>query len=237
LRIIIGMITKRLTEKIIVEQTSNHIHVQFSTPYQVLSSAVLGGGFAEASHILNLKVEKMAADTNSASISPVAGLSNYCMEHDWKGHTVGMMTAASMDSCRMTGATEGGADIIVLATTGLSNARRAGDYAEHRQIGPIDPGVGTINIICMTSLGMVPAAMIEAVITATEAKAAALQNLEIKSPVSNETATGTGTDSIVIAADPIAEKIQYCGKHVVFGEILARLVIEAVTSSIEGNCQ
>ena len=229
------MITKRLTEKIIVEQTSNHIHVQFDTPYQVLSSAVMGGGFAEASHIFNLKVEKKATDSGPASISPVDRLSDYCKKNDWKGHVVGMMTAASMDSYRMARATEGGVDIIVLATTGLSNARRAGDYAEHRRIGPIDPPAGTINIICLTNSGMVPAAMIEAVMTATEAKAAALQNLEIKSPVSNQTATGTGTDSIAIAADPMAEKIQYCGKHVVFGEILARLVIEAVTSSIKRN--
>jgi adenosylcobinamide amidohydrolase len=229
------MITKRLTEKIIVEQASNHIHVKFDTPYQVLSSAVMGGGFAEASHILNLKVEKKATDSGPALIPPVARLSDYCKENDWKGQTIGMMTAASMDSFRMVRAVEAGADIIVLATAGLSNARRAGDYAEHRQIGTADPAAGTINIICLTSRGMVPAAMIEAVMTATEAKAAALQNLEIKSPVSNATATGTGTDSIAIAADPMAEKIQYCGKHVVFGEILARLVIEAVTSSIKGN--
>ena len=79
--------------------------------------------------------------------------------------------------------------------------------------------------------------MIEAVMTVTEAKAAALQNLDIKSPISNQTATGTGTDCIAVAADPQAEKIQYCGKHVVFGEILARLVIEAVSFSIKGNSQ
>ena len=71
--------------------------------------------------------------------------------------------------------------------------------------------------------------------TVTEAKAAALQNLDIRSPVSNEPATGTGTDCIAIAADPKAEKMQYCGKHVLFGETLARLVIEAVTSSIKGT--
>ena len=50
------IITERLLEKIILEQTPNHLHVQFDTPYQVISSAVLGGGFVEASHILNLKV-------------------------------------------------------------------------------------------------------------------------------------------------------------------------------------
>jgi len=36
--------TERLTEKIIVEQTPNHLHVQFDTPHPVISSAVLGGG-------------------------------------------------------------------------------------------------------------------------------------------------------------------------------------------------
>ena len=65
-----------------------------------------------------------------------------------------------------------------------------------------------------------------------EARAAALQNLDIKSPVSNETATGT--DCIAIASDPKAQKLQYCGKHVLFGETLARLVIEALTSSVKG---
>ncbi len=229
------MITKRLTKKILVEQTPDHLHVQFDTPYQVISSAVLGGGFTEASHILNVKVEKNLKGNDSTFKSPEGMLSKYCIEHSWKGHTVGMMTAASMDSYRMARATEKDVDIIVLVTTGLSNARRAGDYAEHRQIKPAVSDAGTINIICLTSIGMVPAAMIEAVMTATEAKAAALQNLDIKSPVSNEPATGTGTDSIAIAANPIAEKIQYCGKHVVFGEILARLVMEAVTSSVKGN--
>jgi adenosylcobinamide hydrolase len=62
-----------------------------------------------------------------------------------------------------------------------------------------------------------------------------LQTLDIRSPVSSQPATGTGTDSIAIAADSKAKKIQYFGKHVVFGEILARLVIEAVISSINGN--
>ena len=51
------MITERLTEKILVEQTPDHVHVQFDRPYSVLSSAVLGGGLADASHILNLRVE------------------------------------------------------------------------------------------------------------------------------------------------------------------------------------
>jgi adenosylcobinamide amidohydrolase len=229
------MITQRLTNKILVEQTPDHLHVQFETPYQVISSAVLGGGFTEASHILNLKVEKQLAVKNTAIKPPDDTLHGYCSEHGWDGILVGMMTAASMDSFRMVREVHQGIDIIVLVTSGISNVRRAGDVAEYRNVLPAVSDVGTINIICLTSAGMMPAAMIEAVMTVTEAKAAALQNLDIKSPISNQTATGTGTDCIAVSADPRAEKIQYCGKHVVFGEILARLVIEAVTSSIKGT--
>jgi len=226
---------ERLAEKIFLERTPHHIHVQFDSPYQVISSAVLGGGFVEASHILNLKVAKQPEGLNSAFKSPGVELSAYCEQHGWQGATAGMMTAASMDSFRIVRAVQLGVDVIVLVTAGLSNARRAGDYAEYRNIMPSVSNVGTINIICLTSIGMVPAAMIEAVMTVTEAKAAAMQNLDIKSPVSNEPATGTGTDSVIIAADPKAEKMQYCGKHVLFGETLARLVIEALTSSIKGS--
>jgi len=84
----------------------------------------------------------------------------------------------------------------------------------------------------LTTAVLTAAAMIEAVITATEAKTAALQNLGIKSPVSQAPATGTGTDAIAIAGGRGPIKVQYCGKHVIFGEILAKLVIEAVTASI-----
>jgi len=227
--------TERLAENILLEQTPNHVHVQFDSPYYVISSAVLNGGFTEASHILNLKVAKQPEGLNSAFKSPVVELSAYCEQHGWQGITAGMMTAASMDSYRIVRAVKQGVDVIVLVTAGLSNARRAGDYAEYRKIMPAVSNVGTINIVCLTSIGMVPAAMIEAVMTVTEAKAAALQSLDIRSPVSNEPATGTGTDCIAIAADPKAEKMQYCGKHVLFGETLARLVIEALTSSIKGS--
>ena len=133
--------TKRLTEKILLEQTPNHIHVQFETPYQVISSAVLGGGFTDASHILNLKVAKQSAAGDEAFKAPDAFLTRYCQEHSWLGQTVGMMTAASMDSYRIVKAVEQGVEIAVLVTSGLSNVRRAGDYAEHR-IGMADQILG-----------------------------------------------------------------------------------------------
>jgi len=143
-----------------------------------------------------------------------------------------MMTAASMDSLRVEKETVQGVELVVLATTGLSNPRRVGDRAEYRKISTQSQRPGTINIIVITSAILTDAAMVEALLIVTEAKAAALQDAVIKSPISNKIATGTGTDSVAIASGHGPEMVSYCGKHVLFGEKLGRMVNSAVTSSI-----
>lgn len=225
---------KTLTSGVVLEHTADHIHVRFDCPTLIVSSAVLNGGVVKADHILNLNIRDQLNNGLYSLQPPNLTLTEYCRDCGWSGTTVGLMTAASMDSFRMVQATEQDVEIFVLVTAGLSNARRAGDYAEYREIDTPLHKAGTINMICLTTAVLTPAAMIEAVITATEAKTAALQNLGVKSPVSETPATGTGTDAIAIASacGPGSIKVQYCGKHVVFGEILANLVIEAVTSSL-----
>jgi len=52
-----------MREKILLRQTylehaQNHIHVEFCTPHQVISSAILNGGLVQASHLVNLRVPK-----------------------------------------------------------------------------------------------------------------------------------------------------------------------------------
>lgn len=222
-----------LTRYASLEHTSNHVHIEFSKAHQVMSSAVLNGGLVRADHILNMKVDKESAENdNSANELPEQTLSNYCLNAGWNGISVGMMTAASMKSLRMVKATEQGIDLVIVVTTGLSNARRIGDVAEYRSMTTDPKDVGTINIIFLTSAKLTEAASVEAVLMITEAKAAALQEANILSPISNKLATGTGTDSVAVVSGQGPEVISYCGKHVLFGEILGRLVMEAVASSI-----
>jgi adenosylcobinamide hydrolase len=74
---------------------------------------------------------------------------------------------------------------------------------------------------------------VEAIMIATEAKAAALQDAGIKSLVSHASATGTGTDAMIMACPKDGTpRIEFCGKHVLMGEVIGQLVIEAVTDSI-----
>lgn len=222
-----------MREKIFMRQasldhTQHHIHVEFYIPHQVMSSAIFNGGIVQASHLVNLRVPKRGAFLEAPEIT----LAKYCADAGWSGTVVGMMTAASMDSFRMAKETVQGIDIVVLVTSGLSNPRRVGDRAEHRKMTTPSKEIGTINIIAMTSTNLTEPAMVEALTVVTEAKSAALQETGIRSPVSNKIATGTGTDSIAVVCGHGPEKVRYCGKHVLFGEILGRLVNDAVTSSI-----
>jgi adenosylcobinamide amidohydrolase len=122
-----------------------------------------------------------------------------------------------------------------MVTAGISNARCAGDSADIHTFQPDANPTGTINIIISTNATMSPAAMVESVMLATEAKTVAMRKLGVKSPVSGAIATGTGTDAIVVASGFGSETIHYCGKHVIFGEMLASAVIEAITESLSGR--
>jgi len=221
-----------LTRYASLEHTQNHVHVEFSIPHQIMSSAVLNGGLVHANHLVNMKVPKTSASTEL----PATALSSYCADAGWLGTSVGMMTAASMKSFRMASVSEQGIDIVVLVTSGLSNPRRVGDHAEHRIMAAQSEDVGTINVVVLTSAMLTGAACVEALVIATEAKSAALQDAGILSPVSNKIATGTGTDAVAVVSGRGPETVCYCGKHVLFGEILGRLVTQAVTSSIAWDC-
>lgn len=220
--------TITLTKHASLNHTPQHIHVEFSIPHQVLSSAVLNGGLVYADHIVNLKVPKCV----SAPSSPQLTLTKYCEDENWHGSSVGMMTAASMDSFRQAKESAQGIDIIVLVTSGLSNARRVADHAEHRIMAAESEVIGTINIIMLTSAILTGAAMVEALLIMTEAKTAALQDAGIRSPISNKIATGTGTDSVAVVSGDGPDTVSYCGKHVLFGEMLGRMVTDTVASSI-----
>lgn len=215
-----------------ISQTDQHVYVGFPETYCVLSSAFYNGGFTEAKHLLNLKVAKHYKGNQT----PQESLKTYCSEQQWQGTTVGMMTAASMKSLRIHRATEQDTTLTVLATAGLANARRIGDPADYPTSDIQTPSAGTINIMVISSCAFSPAAMVEAIQMVTEAKTAAIYDLNIESPKSNRVATGTGTDATAIACAPTQNRIEYCGKHVVVGELLGRLsynaVLEAATEGL-----
>lgn len=217
-----------------LNHTNNFVHLGFYQPVKMLSSAILNGGMQIANHFVNLRVDANFKGERTDFESPQTTLSNLAKSNHWQGTCVGMMTAANMESFAQCELQAEGIWIKALITAGLSNARCAGDIADYKQITATPNKTGTINILVLTNANLPNNAMVECIAMITEAKVACLQQLGEKSKVSNHFATGTGTDATAIACGSSAE-VAYCGKHTLFGELLAKTVIQALQKSLAVN--
>ncbi|KEZ76448.1 adenosylcobinamide amidohydrolase [Salinisphaera hydrothermalis] len=198
---------------------------------RVLSSASLGGGLGRASAWYNAHVRH---DAPLDPAGPAAVLARRAAERGLACDTVAMMTGAAMTSLRLATAEIEAARFTLVLTAGLANARTAGDTAEMRSLRASPGPAGTINVALIADVALTDAALVETVATIAEAKAAALQQAGIKSPVSGRPATGTGTDATAVFARADGAPIEYSGKHTLVGETIARLVMTALASSIAG---
>lgn len=139
-----------------------------------------------------------------------------------------LMTGADMDNLSITEKMYRDMKVVAAVTAGVcSNAQRmsraVGGYYEP----------GTINMIIMANMRLSRRAMARAVITATEAKSAALADLDIRSshaPLLYQ-ATGTGTDNIIIVQGE-GEPIDGAGGHTKMGELIAKAVYDGVKKAV-----
>jgi len=92
---------------------------------------------------------------------------------------------------------------------------------------------GTINILILTNMRLTPRARTRAIITATEAKTAAMQDLDIRSVFSPEKsqATGTGTDEVLVV-EGRGTWLDDAGGHCKLGELIAKAVHEGVKEAV-----
>lgn len=127
--------------------------------------------------------------------------------------------------------------VYFLATGGVGNALRSGVDEAHwvEQDGKYVNTRGTINIILLTNVTLTDGAMAGAIITATEAKTAALQDMDARSSVTPENqATGTGTDNmIVISGNWAAKPLWSTGGHTKMGESIGVSTKIAVAETIK----
>ncbi|HVK99058.1 MAG TPA: adenosylcobinamide amidohydrolase [Dongiaceae bacterium] len=197
-------------------------------------SCVWNGGSAVVTGWLNLRVPKDApTDVNAILESPAASLQRYAQDLAITTPLAGMMTAAWMDSLRFQLMQNSHTALACIVTSGIENARRSGDPCDadfsHQHLTQ----AGTINIALVSTAAFSPAACIEALLVATEAKTAACHDLKLKSPVSGLMATGTGTDSMcLLSANTQANVLEYCGKHTQMGEWIGRATYAAVYESV-----
>ncbi|MCX7822846.1 MAG: adenosylcobinamide amidohydrolase [Syntrophobacterales bacterium] len=140
-----------------------------------------------------------------------------------------LFTGADMDNLSVQVKIHGDLVVYALITAGAeSNALRTskdeGSWEES----------GTINIILMTNRQLSHRAMTRAIITATEAKTAALQDLDIRSSYNGPRwqATGTGTDEIIVVSGK-GKASDNTGGHSRLGEVIAKAVYDGVKEALQ----
>lgn len=128
-------------------------------------------------------------------------------------------------------------EVTALVTAGVAgNAVRTGEdsglfYEPDSQPDPKKPG--TINILLLTNMELSPRAMTRAVVAVTEAKSAAMQDLDIRSSYTGlvNPASGTGTDNVLVVQGRGGE-ISNSGGHTKMGELIGRAVYRGVQEAI-----
>jgi adenosylcobinamide amidohydrolase len=127
--------------------------------------------------------------------------------------------------------------VCCIATGGArNNALRAGaDAGNWVEKSDGFQASGTINIILLTNVVLTDGAMARAIMTATEAKTAALQDRDYRSTPSPQIqATGTGTDSmIVVSGTDSKHTIHHTGGHTKMGELIGFTAKNAVTEALK----
>jgi adenosylcobinamide hydrolase len=193
------------------------VRVTSDAPLAVLSSAVVNGGMFSTRHIVNMHVVK-----GYNCSDPENDLRLFASECGITDPFVGLMTAAWTQNAGVAAESHDDMQVVAIVTIGLSNAMNAGVSA------PMAWSAGTINTIVLIDSAMTPAAMANAIITATEAKTMTLVEWD-EHTRDGERASGTSTDSVAIACTNRGEPLRYAGSATIVGWLIARAIRRAFT--------
>ncbi|WP_276353654.1 adenosylcobinamide amidohydrolase [Cohnella caldifontis] len=215
--------------EIAVHFREDHLLIQTGHLLDIRSNAVWGDA-GQADHIVNWRVGK---DFDCSD--PTTLMRDRIAHWGYPAETcVGLITAAKLPHASICEWTNGGFRLVVCTTAGTANAARAGlkrpvfeEYA-----------AGTINTVVLLDARMSEAAIVNAIITATEAKAAALQDEGIQDHLYPAAATGTTTDAIVLAVNPRAANghvHRYAGTATPIGSAIGQLVYRSVRETVSSQ--
>ncbi len=202
--------------------------IEFDEDMEFLSSAFLNGGSGTSRSVMIMQVPKdhMCSDPKGEVISRLKALG-------LPSDTVSFMTAAEVEYVFTEAYVKyEGAEMTAFVTAGLSNQVVAGDVLENweerhalsnERSAALRPG--TINTIVVSSVPLTEAGKVNAVITATEAKTAAMNYLGYKE-------TGTTSDAVAVASPAGDNGVSFTGTGTPIGIAAARAVKKAVATAL-----
>lgn len=203
-----------------IEVDPEAVVIRAQSPLRVISSAVVGGGFGLARAIVNLHVPK-----NFPCDDPDGELAAFAQRRGIPSPYVGLMTSAWTEKAEVTIETANGVTALAVVTVGLGNPVEAG----RSEVAVSRPS--TINTIVVVDAAPEPAALVNAVTTAVEAKVMAVAAAGIRCS-DGQPASGTSTDAVVVAATGRGPRHRFGGPISELGWVVARAVRSALDNGI-----
>lgn len=204
--------------------TSEYVILQTENPLKTVSSAVVNAGSGWYRNFVNRHVPPTYEHENS-----MEEMTQYLQRKGLSAtDTVGMMTAIQPDKVVISDYYGDFGQITIAVTAGIGNAIDVSKSYEYTRPAP----VGTINTWIIINGKLSEEAFIQAMITATEAKTKALQHMHVLDPYSGTLATGTPTDSLLVAATQIGADIPYAGPVTELGKLIGRGIFECTIKAI-----
>ena len=226
----------RLTTGDIAYRYDKSIVLVFSGPRKVLSTSLYNGGYHEDFEaVFNRDMTQGSgmpcesfAPTYVESMKIVAERLGLAPEL-----TSGMGTAAHMENASIVSRSYKELTVTAIVTGGVeTNGGRVGDPASYYKTA--EKKCGTINIMLIIDADLPPGILARALVTCTEAKTAALQELMAPSRYSTGLATGSGTDQTIVVANSESPLFfEGAGKHSKLGELIGLAVMAAVKEALK----
>ncbi|MDW8293192.1 MAG: adenosylcobinamide amidohydrolase [Anaerolineae bacterium] len=209
---------------VLLRRSPKRLHIASDQPLMCLSSAPVGGGWAKAQHILNMRVPlDYCCDRYVEDIQRMAA------EAGVSEPFVGLITAARLEDAGLYVERFDQGAVAALVTLGISLPTAAGREESVR--AEVSQPAGTINIIVVVDAALSPAAQVNAVITATEAKSLVLAEHNVRTP-KGYLASGTPTDCVVIACTNRGARFAFGGPISPIGALIGRAVRVATEQAL-----
>ena len=232
-----------------IERKDKIMYARFLVPHRVISTCRVAGGIQQSlEYLYNHQACEPTGHHQASAAAMTKAPRDYrtqiCEKHGLpteKCATLG--TAANMQYASLQHKTFRDLEVVAVCTGGVeTNGGRAGDPAGHyehegtyEKLEPVQavPAHGTINTMLFINKDLTDGALVRTIMTATEAKTAALQELAVPSRYSDGLATGTGTDQIGVACRIGGNTpLTGAGKHSKLGELIGVTVHDAVKETL-----
>ena len=217
----IGLLDKRA--RLVLED--NVLAVLSEVELSAVSGAIYNGGFRKTKAILNIEVPDGYGDRRLHN-DPLAFVKSSTEKFELKHDFIGLITAAKIKNFSLVSEEKADIAVKVVATAGCSHAESAGEEINAQQVE------GTINVIVLIDANPSESCLVAALATVVEAKASAMRELDVRSRYTGELATGTITDSIVVAATNIGRIVNLAGPASLLGQMVAHCTKKAVKEAI-----